>query len=244
MTNVLKDRTVRRAALVSSVGLFAAFAFAGAMPAQAAEDPPAIERVGLSISGQVRPQRARVQRVARQQRQQPPAEEQVIVAEPPATGDYEGTTVAAAELQEMRGGFIGPSGLTFRFGFDIATHVNGALTQRLTLPDTEINTNLQSISFNRTRSDGTTTTETITRSNLASAPAEFREVINGGATTVNTTFSSGGIISAIQNSANNQVIQRSATINLEVIGLRNMLGNNNVGRFVNNALAARTVFGR
>jgi hypothetical protein len=245
MTNNQTERTeiIRTATLVSCVAVLSVLGVAAGASARAAEDP-GVQRAGTAVSVpalnvQVRaPQR----RWARSQ----PIEEQapVTVAEAPTTGRYEGTTVAAAELQEMRGGFFGPSGMTFRFGFDISTSVNGGLTQRLTLPDTLITPDMQSITINRTAANGDTTTETITRANLASAPAEFKEVLNSGATTISTSFASRGIVSAIQNSANNQLIQRSATINLEVIGLRNVLNNNASGRFVSNALAMRSLFGR
>ena len=235
MTRIQTDRLaiVRRTTLVSCVALLALW---GAAPAQAVEDP-GVQRAGLAISGQVRAQRPR--RAARAPRAAPAA-----IAQPRATGAYHGAQVASADLQEMRGGFVGRSGVLVRFGFDISTRVNGALTQRLVMADTNIGQNLPSVTLQRTAANGATTTETLTQQQLAQAPAEFKDVVNGGATTVATSLSSRGIVSAIQNSANNQLIQRTATINLEVVGLRNVLNNNSAGRFVGNALAARAVFGR
>jgi hypothetical protein len=225
MKNIPTGRTIQHAALASCAALLLGVS----APVQAAEDPGVQRAASASV------------RAARRSAARPQRREAVPVR---ATGRYHGAQVASAELQEMRGGFIGRSGLVVRFGFEIATHVNGALTQRLVLADTNIAPNLPGVTLQRTAANGATTSETITRQNLAQAPAEFREVLNGGATTVSTSLSTSGIVSAIQNSANNQLIQRTATINLEVIGLRNSMNSNAAGRFVNNALAARAVFGR
>jgi hypothetical protein len=220
-----------RGSILASGAVALALLGAGAAGAQAAEDP-GVQRARPAISGQAR--------VQRQQQRAP-----VALAEARATGRYHGAAVDAAELQEMRGGFIGRSGALVRFGFDISTHVNGVLRQRLTMQDTDITRNTQSITVNQTgQNGGPPVPVTITQANLASAPAEFREVLNNGATTLSTTLSSRGIVSAIQNSANNQLIQRSATINLEVVGLRNIMNQNSGHRFIANALATRSVFGR
>jgi hypothetical protein len=217
----------------------------GAAPVAAAEDP-GVQGAGFAVRGQVRPQRQLPQRQARAVRQRQPVAPAAPVAVAPVEEEqrYEGVTVASAELQEMRGGFFDSSGFLVRFGFDISTHVNGILTQRLTLADTNITPSMSSLTVNETQSDGTVTPRPITQTSLASGPATFVNTANGGATTISTSLASGGIISAIQNSANNQLIQRTAVINLEVIGLRNILNNHSAARFTSQALATRTIFGR
>jgi hypothetical protein len=156
-----------------------------------------------------------------------------------ASAVYAGTAVSAEELQEMRGGFVGPSGVLVRFGFDIATHVNGALAQRLVLAPTDIGANTTSLTVDHTNAQGQTTQRP-----LGLTSTEFRDAVNGGATTVSTSLSSRGIVSAIQNQANNQLVQRTARIDLDVRGLRNVISNRSSARFVGNGLGTRAVLGR
>jgi hypothetical protein len=152
---------------------------------------------------------------------------------------YAGPGIDAEELQEMRGGFIGPSGVLVRFGFDIATHVNGALAQRLVLAPTDIGVNTTSLTVDHTDAQGQTT-----QRQLGLTPTAFRDSVNGGATTISTALSSRGIVSAIQNQANNQLVQRTARIDLDVRGLRNVISSRSSARFVSNGLGARSVLGR
>ena len=232
------SRTVRSTMLAAGVALLVLCGVDGAPRADAA-DGPGVEQ-GATAGRAVRNRRTRHTRATRQRSRQAPIVANAV-AEARAAEDYAGAVVSAEELQEMRGGFIGRSGMTVRFGFDIATHVNGALQQRLVLAPTDIGVNTANVTLDRTNAQGQTTQHQL---GLGGTSTEFRDALNGGATTISTSLSSRGIVSAVQNSANNQVIQRSATINLEVTGLRAVMNNNSAHRFVGSALGARSVFGR
>lgn len=137
------------------------------------------------------------------------------VALEPVADIFAGAPVATDELDDMRGGFSLPGGLSVSFGFEIETRVNGLPVQRLTMPQASLAAGpLPGV---RTGEGGS----------LASMPGGRvvdDRLVNGGATRVLTEIGAGGIVGAVQNRANNTVVDRRTTVDVDIQGMRGMIG--------------------
>jgi hypothetical protein len=151
--------------------------------------------------------------------------------------------VPPAELAGMRGGFIDSSGLVVRFGFDMTTTVNNVLQQRVVVTPIVVVPNVPSIQVAHTDSTGMTTTQQLSTSSLANSAIQFTDLVNGGRTTLSTTLGPNGTLSIVQNQMNNQLIQRAATFNFDIAGMRAALSNqaNTIATF--QGLRTRALFG-
>jgi hypothetical protein len=117
-----------------------------------------------------------------------------------------------AQLGKIRGGFSLPSGMSFSFGFQQETSVNGAMIQSIIVPDTVLTANLTTIPV---YVDGTSLPGGLS----SSVPVTVTAMTDAGATSVQTTLSSGGVVNSITNSLNNQAIVQVSRITLSVSGL-------------------------
>jgi hypothetical protein len=152
--------------------------------------------------------------------------------------------LGAEQLQRMRGGFIDSSGLMIRFGFDTSIRVNNELQQRVVVSPILVAPNVPGVEVTRTNSAGVTTTQQISTGALARAPIEFRELVNGGMTSLSTAFGPNGALSVVQNRANNTLVQRTTTFNFDITGMRAILANHAAANMMMRGLATRAVFGR
>ncbi len=155
----------------------------------------------------------------------------------PADALVRAEVVALAEMADMRAGFDAPGGVTVRFGFDISHSVNGQVMQRLVMPTSTITPNA-ALPISITDSQGTRLLPG------ASLPQELQTLANGGLTNITTSLGANGIMSLVQNRADNQVIQRTAMLNFDISGLRNMLTQSAANNLVAGALTARRMLGR
>ncbi|MBR0679018.1 hypothetical protein GXW74_00840 [Roseomonas eburnea] len=149
--------------------------------------------------------------------------------------------LAASELEEMRGGFALPGGLSVAFGFDIETRLGGAIVQRLTLPQTMITGGGPTPVVQVTDAHGHTGALSLSQA----TPTVVTDVLNAGATRVTTQIGGGGgVVGILQNSADSQVVQRRTEIGIDVTGLRGMLNNASTRTMLQSGLNRRERFGR
>lgn len=139
--------------------------------------------------------------------------------------------VPASEMAEMRGGFIDPSGLIFRFAVDVKSQIDGVLTfvRSLVLQANEITGQMHAESK----------AELVTEPSLPSGTTAH--IVNDGAgvvvkheqgqqTTVINQAASGAITNVVMNTADN--VQVAQTINIDLVL-------QNVGDLVGQVSAAR-----
>ncbi len=157
-----------------------------------------------------------------------------------ATADdlVRGEVVALAEMEEMRAGFDMPGGLTVRFGFDISHSLNGQVVQRLVMPTSTITPHAHNLPVTLTDSQGT---RTLTNATL---PQDLQSLANGGATRLATSLGANGVVTLLQNTASNQLIQRSAALNFDISGMRSMLDRGAMQTLVSSAMSARRMLPR
>lgn len=122
--------------------------------------------------------------------------------------------VSKAELAKLRGGFSLGNGVTINFGLQIQQFVND-----LTAPLNQVNINLVKNNFTVTQTTGGTTTTLPSVPNVITPNGP----INNGATNLAVALSNSGIQSLIQNSANNQALAQTTTLNISTQGLANVL---------------------
>jgi hypothetical protein len=129
--------------------------------------------------------------------------------------------LSKAELAKLRGGFALGNGVTVNFGLQIQQFVND-----MTTPLNQVNINLVKNNFTVTQTAGGTTTTLPSIPNVITPNGP----INNGATNLAVTLANSGIQSVIQNSANNQALVQTTTLNISTQGLANTLhqiaGNN------------------
>lgn len=142
-------------------------------------------------------------------------------------------------LGEMRAGFRLPGGVTVAFGFETETRVGGALAQRLVLPTTVLGAGSAP---NLTVTDAQGQTRQVPLS--SSSPTLVESVLNGGATRIGTMIEGAGIVGIVQNRANAQNVSVATSLTLDIAGMRALLSNTGARLALENALMARSRFGR
>ncbi len=125
------------------------------------------------------------------------------------------------ELDALRGGFSLPGGMELRFGFDMTTSVGGVPMQQFTLAPASL----------------------AALSGMGGLPARADVILNGGATRIETQIGN-GIGTMIQNRMDGAQIQRSTVIDIDIAGMRGMLGRGSAQSMTATALEARQRFGR
>lgn len=129
--------------------------------------------------------------------------------------------VDSAELDSMRGGFaIG--GIVVSFGFELKNMLNGTLVDHFTMPLTNIGSEPIAITHTQTSQDGGTTTVNVLNTLTPVGGLLNRNDLNDGKTKFAFSLNN-GVMSLVQNGANNQTIQSQANINLNVSGLGSSL---------------------
>lgn len=136
-----------------------------------------------------------------------------------------------AELDAMRGGFALPGGLEVAFGFDITTRLGGTVVQRLSMPVTQIGGAPLVVQVN---DDGS-----LRMADAAGGPVVVDRSFNGGATRIVTALD-GGFVGLVQNSASGQHIDRQASFQVDIAGMRRMLDGAATRRMMDGALARGT----
>jgi hypothetical protein len=125
------------------------------------------------------------------------------------------------ELDALRGGFSLPGGMEVRFGFDMTTSVGGIPVQQFTLAPSSL----------------------AELSGMGGLPARADVILNGGATRIETQLGN-GVGTMIQNRMDGARIQRSTVIDIDIAGMRGMLGRGAVQSMTDTALGVRQRFGR
>ena len=172
-------------------------------------------------------------------------------------------SVAPAEMADMRAGFV-VGGVTVGFGFDITTSVNGLPMQRLTMP---IGGTVASVvtygavtgaaaaaalagtgsTSDLVRASNTMTGNTAVLSvgrTTSGLPLRAESLLAEGAMRILTELSSQGATQLLANRADNQQVIRSATFEIELSGMRDMLARQAQGDVIGAALATRRSLGR
>jgi len=152
-------------------------------------------------------------------------------AAPPRRLVLAATPVAREELGDMRAGFALPGGISLAFGFDIETRIAGMPVQRLSLPLTEIGS-------------GAALVRIVEGATVRSVPAGGGPIVadgvfDAGATRVLTVLDR-GITSVVQNSRDGQVVQRSASFQVDISGMRRMLDAAGTRRMMDRTLDAHS----
>ena len=120
-----------------------------------------------------------------------------------------------AQLGKIRGGFSLPNGISFSFGFQQETSVNGAVIQSVIVPDTALTANLTQIPVYVDQ----TKALSLPVGGASTVPVTVTTMTNAGATSIQTTLSNGGIANSISNSVNNQDIEQVSQMSISVSGL-------------------------
>ncbi|HEY1855746.1 hypothetical protein [Acidocella sp.] len=133
-----------------------------------------------------------------------------------ASAGFAQYSLTDAQLGKIRGGFSLPNGISFSFGFQQETSVNGAVIQSVIVPDTALTANLTQIPV---YVDQTKALSLPVGGTAANIPITVTTMTNAGATAIQTTLSSGGIVNSISNSVNNQDIEQVSQMSISVSGL-------------------------
>lgn len=130
--------------------------------------------------------------------------------------------VAAAELANLRGGFMMPNGVTIRFGFEIQQLANNVVQNDVAVGPVVLANGVlqQHLNITQTTPGGTQTTQL---SQLPNGGFSFPVVLNSGLTNLNVTIRNGSVQTIIQNAANNQALQSVTTVNLSTQGFAHLL---------------------
>lgn len=154
-------------------------------------------------------------------------------------------------LSQIRGGFETSSGVVLNFAFQQATFVNHNLVQSVVVPTLTIspgqgvtsiagaspvagasppNLNVSSLTGlgvsaqSQTAFSGTTILANGTVQTQVSAAAPvIQALVNSGMASIVSSPAAGGLTGVISNTLNNQVIQRTTTINIGVTGLSSLM---------------------
>lgn len=146
--------------------------------------------------------------------------------------------IATDELDELRGGFAMPGGMTVSFGFDIETRLGGVTAERLNMPNTALGPGMATPVMTVTDANGVARQVT-----MSGAPIMVESLGANGATRVQTLISN-GITSIVQNAANGQQVQRFATVTVDVAGMRGMLTQLGQNRVLESAISAQRAIPR
>jgi hypothetical protein len=119
-----------------------------------------------------------------------------------------------AQLGKIRGGFSLPNGISFSFGFQQETSVNGAVIQSVIVPDTALTANLTQIPVYVDQTKALSLPV-----GGATVPVTVTTMTNASATSIQTTLSNGGIANSISNAVNNQDIEQVSQMSISVSGL-------------------------
>lgn len=135
--------------------------------------------------------------------------------------------VAPGELDDLRGGFALPGGITIAFGFDLETRLGGALVQRLSLPMGTIGAGASRLEIHENG--------TVRSVGAAEGPLVLNRSFNNGATQISTTLDR-GVVGLVQNSQDGQAVQQRSSFQVDIGGMRQMLSSGASRRHLDSAL--------
>jgi hypothetical protein len=131
--------------------------------------------------------------------------------------------VGAADLDQQRGGFAMPHGVTVRFGFEIQQFANHVMHNDLKVSPIEVANGVVQNHFTVSQTTpvagGGTQTQTTILTQLPTGGFNAQATLNNGQTNLAVTLNNGSIETLVQNQANNQALQTISTVNLTTEGV-------------------------
>jgi hypothetical protein len=142
----------------------------------------------------------------------------IFFAGRPARADDLPAPVADSELDGMRGGYIVAGGIQLNFGALLSTTVNGQLALQTQVTYTPTGPQVtQTVGANAVQ--GTSTNGTINGLNQSGIPPQDIALMNKGATALIQRVTNGSVQNIVINTANNQHIQQSTQLQLQIPAL-------------------------